>query len=48
VKGSTKQDVLAALERRLDEAPDRELSEALRQVSRIAMFRLQELFGAWR
>ncbi len=48
VKGSTKQDVLAALERRLDEAPDRELSEALRQVSRIAMFRLQEIFGAWR
>lgn len=45
VKGSTKDDVLAALERRLDEDPDRELSEALRQVSRIAMFRLQELFG---
>jgi 2-oxo-4-hydroxy-4-carboxy-5-ureidoimidazoline decarboxylase len=43
VKGSTKHDVLAALERRLTAAYDEELAEALRQVYRIAMFRLQEL-----
>jgi 2-oxo-4-hydroxy-4-carboxy-5-ureidoimidazoline decarboxylase len=48
VKGSTKHDVLAALERRLAEDRDREFAEALRQVSRIAMFRLQELFGVGR
>jgi 2-oxo-4-hydroxy-4-carboxy-5-ureidoimidazoline decarboxylase len=45
VKGSTTHDVLAALERRLDEDSEQEFAEALRQVSRIAMFRLEELFG---
>ena len=43
VKGSTKHDVLAALERRLPAAPEEEFEEALRQVRRIAFFRLQEL-----
>ena len=43
VKGSTKHDILAALERRLAAAPDQEFQEALRQVYRIAMFRLQDL-----
>ena len=45
VKGSTKHDVLAALDRRLAEDPDVELPEALRQVYRIAMFRLHDLLG---
>jgi len=45
VKGSTTHDVLAALERRLAEDPEREFAEATQQVSRIAMFRLRELFG---
>jgi 2-oxo-4-hydroxy-4-carboxy-5-ureidoimidazoline decarboxylase len=45
VKGSTKHDVLAALERRLPAAPEQEFEEALRQVRRIALFRLQDLFG---
>ena len=42
VKGSTKHDVLAALAARLPATPDEEFAEALRQVSRIAWFRLQE------
>jgi 2-oxo-4-hydroxy-4-carboxy-5-ureidoimidazoline decarboxylase len=45
VKGSTKHDVLAALERRLPAAPEQEFEEALRQVRRIALFRLQDLLG---
>ena len=45
VKGSTKHDVLAALERRLSAAPEEEFEEALRQVRRIALFRLRELLG---
>jgi 2-oxo-4-hydroxy-4-carboxy-5-ureidoimidazoline decarboxylase len=45
VKGSTKHDVLAALERRLPAAPEEEFEEALRQVRRIALFRLRELLG---
>jgi 2-oxo-4-hydroxy-4-carboxy-5-ureidoimidazoline decarboxylase len=45
VKGSTKHDVLVALERRLPAAHDDELVEALRQVDRIALFRLQDLLG---
>jgi len=45
VKGSTKHDVLAALARRLPATPDEERAEALRQVYRIAMFRLRELLG---
>jgi OHCU decarboxylase len=45
VKGSTKHDVLAALQRRLEAARDDELAEALRQVARIARFRLEEAIG---
>ena len=45
VKGSTKHDVLAALEHRLPAAPEEEFEEALRQVRRIALFRLQELLS---
>jgi 2-oxo-4-hydroxy-4-carboxy-5-ureidoimidazoline decarboxylase len=41
VKGSTKYDVLDALERRINAAPDEEFQEALRQVFRIAEFRLK-------
>jgi 2-oxo-4-hydroxy-4-carboxy-5-ureidoimidazoline decarboxylase len=40
VKGSTKQDILAALERRLHASSEEEFAEALRQVYRIAAFRL--------
>jgi OHCU decarboxylase len=43
VKGSTKQDILNALEKRLLAARDAELGEALRQVYRIARFRLDEM-----
>ena len=43
VKGSTKHDILDALERRLTSAPDTEHDEALRQVYRIARFRLEDL-----
>ena len=43
VKGSTKDDVLTALERRCTALPEHERREAMRQVYRIAMFRLTEL-----
>ena len=43
VKGSTSQQVLAALEERLPREHDEEFAEALRQVYRIARFRLDEL-----
>jgi 2-oxo-4-hydroxy-4-carboxy-5-ureidoimidazoline decarboxylase len=43
VKGSTRRDVLAALERRCGSSIDDELGEALRQVYRIARLRLEEL-----
>jgi len=42
VKGKTKHDVIAALELRILSAPDKELEEAIRQVARIARFRLEE------
>ena len=42
VKGSTKHDVIAALEARIPAAYDEEFAEALRQVFRIAWFRLQD------
>jgi 2-oxo-4-hydroxy-4-carboxy-5-ureidoimidazoline decarboxylase len=42
VKGSTKYDILQALERRLDNPPEQEYQEALRQVYRIAEFRLRD------
>jgi OHCU decarboxylase len=43
VKGSTKQDILRALELRLPAERDTEFAEALRQVYKIAAFRLQEI-----
>ncbi len=42
VKGSTKYDILRALEQRLQETPDQEFRQALTQVYRIALFRLQD------
>jgi 2-oxo-4-hydroxy-4-carboxy-5-ureidoimidazoline decarboxylase len=42
VKGSTKHDILRALEKRLEASPEEEYEEALRQVHRIARFRLLE------
>jgi 2-oxo-4-hydroxy-4-carboxy-5-ureidoimidazoline decarboxylase len=45
VKGSTTQDILDALERRLPSTRDVERDEALRQVYRIARFRLEELIS---
>jgi 2-oxo-4-hydroxy-4-carboxy--5-ureidoimidazoline (OHCU) decarboxylase len=45
VKGSTKHDVLAALEARIGMTRDAEFEEALRQVYRIARFRLEEVCG---
>ena len=42
VKGSTKYDILQALERRILAPPDEERREALRQVYRIAEFRLRD------
>ena len=43
VKGSTKQDVLRALQARIESTPEDEFREALRQVYRIARFRLEDL-----
>ena len=40
VKGSTKHDILRALQLRLGASPEEEYDEALRQVQRIARFRL--------
>ncbi len=40
VKGSAKDDILRALEKRLEASPQEEQEEALRQVHRIARFRL--------
>jgi 2-oxo-4-hydroxy-4-carboxy-5-ureidoimidazoline decarboxylase len=40
VRGSAKYDILKALQRRLEATPEDEYREALRQVSRIAEFRL--------
>lgn len=45
VKGATTHDVLTALERRRGAARDDEFAEALRQVARIARFRLEALLG---
>jgi len=45
VKGATKHDVLAALERRRHSTRDAEFGEALRQVARIARFRLESLLA---
>jgi len=43
VKSSTKEDVLTALEARVGRSRDEELAEALRQVYRIAGFRLEDI-----
>ena len=45
VKGSTKDDVLAALDRRRVAPLDQEQAEAMRQVFRIARFRLDDMIG---
>lgn len=45
VKGATKHDILLALEQRLGAEPEAEFREALRQVYRIARFRLETLLG---
>jgi 2-oxo-4-hydroxy-4-carboxy-5-ureidoimidazoline decarboxylase len=42
VKGSTKRDILEALQARVSAGRDDEFREALRQVSRIARFRLED------
>jgi 2-oxo-4-hydroxy-4-carboxy-5-ureidoimidazoline decarboxylase len=42
VKGSTKHDILRELEQRLEDDPEREYREALRQVYRIARFRIED------
>ena len=42
VKGASKHDIVAALERRLPASREAELAEALRQVARIARFRLED------
>ena len=42
VKGSTPRDILQALSLRLQDSPEREYHEALRQVYRIARFRLED------
>ena len=43
VKGASKHDVVAALEHRRSAAREVELAEALRQVARIARFRLEDI-----
>jgi OHCU decarboxylase len=43
VKGSTKHDILRALQARMEASPEDEYREALRQVYRIARFRLEGL-----
>jgi OHCU decarboxylase len=45
VRGATKDDILNALEKRLLGTREAELEEALRQVYRIARFRLEGLFS---
>jgi OHCU decarboxylase len=43
VKGGTKHGVLSALQSRMESSPEEESREALRQVYRIARFRLEEI-----
>jgi 2-oxo-4-hydroxy-4-carboxy-5-ureidoimidazoline decarboxylase len=45
VRGATRHDILAALERRLPASREAEFDEALRQVARIARFRLESLLA---
>lgn len=44
VKGMSRADILAAFEQRLANDPDTEFAEAIRQIHRIARFRLDDLF----
>ena len=44
VKGLTRRDILDGFAARLDNDPETEFAEALRQIHRIAAFRLAELF----
>lgn len=44
-RGLTRHDILAALQRRLDQPADEERAECLRQIHRIAELRLSERFG---
>ena len=46
VKGSTKHDILRALQARMEASPEDEFREALRQVYRIARFRMEESIGS--
>jgi len=46
VKGSTKHDILRALQRRLQATQGEEYAEALRQVYRIAGFRVEQALGS--
>ena len=48
VKGSTKHEVLAALESRVARTREEEFAEALQQVYKIARFRLEDMFGTTR
>ena len=45
VQGSTKHDILRALEQRLRNTPEEEYEEALRQVYRIARLRIEDSLG---
>jgi len=45
VKGSSKLRIMQSLEARLQSTPEEEFQEALRQVYRIACFRLEEIIG---
>ena len=45
VKGSNKLRIMQALEARLQSTPEDEFQEALRQVYRIARFRLEDIIG---
>lgn len=46
VKGSSKYDILQALEQRQQASPEEEFRQALNQVYRIALFRLEEVVGS--
>jgi len=46
VKGSTKQDIIAALRIRMDSSQEREFQQALTEVYRIAWFRIESVLAA--
>ena len=46
VRGRTKQDILEAFERRLNHSPEAEFAEALTQIGRIALLRLEQILPA--